>query len=210
MATLTSEIQALITYANEVTGEADTTLGEAVHTLADGYGQGGGDEMAKGLIDGSLTNVVIPNGVTSIRDYAFYRSKVESVVVPNSVTNYGTNIFESCSKLTSVTIPENVTKIPGRFCSLCTSLTSINIPDGVINIYDYAFYNCTSLTSINIPNSVTTIGESAFRLCTAIDTLVVPSSVTNIGTYAFLKVKKVVYSGTATGSPWGAKEVVSE
>ena len=40
---LTDAINALTTYANSVTGESDTNLSDAVHTLADGYGQGGGD-----------------------------------------------------------------------------------------------------------------------------------------------------------------------
>lgn len=40
---LTDAIQALTTYANEVTGANDTTLSEAVATLAAGYGQGGGE-----------------------------------------------------------------------------------------------------------------------------------------------------------------------
>lgn len=39
---LTSRIQALTTYANEVTGESDTTLSDAVATLAEGYGSGSG------------------------------------------------------------------------------------------------------------------------------------------------------------------------
>lgn len=39
---LTDSINALTTYANEVTGASDTTLSDAVHTLASGYGQGGG------------------------------------------------------------------------------------------------------------------------------------------------------------------------
>ena len=41
MATLTSRIEALIAYANETTGMGDKTLGEAVKTLAYGYGTGG-------------------------------------------------------------------------------------------------------------------------------------------------------------------------
>lgn len=40
---LTSRIQALTAYANEVTGKSDTTLSDAVATLAEGYGQGSGD-----------------------------------------------------------------------------------------------------------------------------------------------------------------------
>lgn len=39
---LTDAINALTTYANSVTGESDTTLTDAVYTLAEGYGQGGG------------------------------------------------------------------------------------------------------------------------------------------------------------------------
>ena len=38
---LTDSINALTTYANEVTGASDTTLSDAVHTLASGYGRGG-------------------------------------------------------------------------------------------------------------------------------------------------------------------------
>lgn len=37
-----SKIQSLITAANATTGETDTTLTDAVQTLVDGYGQGGG------------------------------------------------------------------------------------------------------------------------------------------------------------------------
>lgn len=40
---LTSRIQALTAYANEVTGESDTTLADAVASLAEGYGSGGID-----------------------------------------------------------------------------------------------------------------------------------------------------------------------
>lgn len=38
---LTDSINALTTYANEVTGGSDTNLSDAVHTLASGYGGGG-------------------------------------------------------------------------------------------------------------------------------------------------------------------------
>ncbi len=34
-------LDALLTYANGVTGESDTSIGDAIETLADGYGQGG-------------------------------------------------------------------------------------------------------------------------------------------------------------------------
>ena len=44
---LTDSINALTTYANEVTGGSDTNLSDAVHTLASGYGGGGASSWTK-------------------------------------------------------------------------------------------------------------------------------------------------------------------
>ena len=47
-------------------------------------------------------NTFIPNGVTSIGDYAFYASGLTSVTIPNSVTSIGNYAFWACG-MTSVT-----------------------------------------------------------------------------------------------------------
>jgi len=60
----------------------------------------------------SLTNVTIPNSVTSIEYYAFsFCSRLTSIAIPNSVTSIGNWAFGGCSGLTSVTIPNNTTNI---------------------------------------------------------------------------------------------------
>lgn len=46
---LTDSIEALTTYANQVTGASDTNLSDAVYTLAQGYGEGGGSGMEQYL-----------------------------------------------------------------------------------------------------------------------------------------------------------------
>ena len=95
-------------------------------------------------INGNIvTDFTIPNGVTSIGEYAFY----------------------GCSSLTSITIPNSVTSIGGGAFYECSSLTSITIPNSVTSIGGDAFYGCSSLTSITIPNSVTSIGNGAFYGC---------------------------------------------
>ncbi len=118
--------------------------------------------------------------------------------------------------LTSVTIPAtvtynnttySVTSIGERAFSGCTGLTTIAIPESVTSIGDYAFVGCTGLTSITIPNSVTSIGFGAFSGCTGLTSVTIPESVTSIGSYAFGKVPNIMYNGTATGSPWGARSV---
>ena len=61
------------------------------------------------------------------------------------------------------------------------------------------------MTSVTIPNSVTSIGEGAFAYCFGLTSITIPNSVTSIGKGAFTQVNNIVYNGTATGSPWGAR-----
>ncbi len=83
---------------------------------------------AKNLyINGELvTELEIPDGVTSIGDYAFY----------------------NCTSLTSINIPDSVTSIGDYAFDGCTSLTSVSIGNSVTSIGYRAFYNCTSLANI--------------------------------------------------------------
>jgi len=87
----------------------------------------------------NLTNVTIPNGVTSIGAYA----------------------FSSCKSLTSVTIPSSVTSIGDRAFIDCTGLTSVTIPSGVTSIGEAAFANCKSLTSVTFEGT-TNLGSDPF------------------------------------------------
>ena len=153
-----------------------------------------------------LTSITIPDSVTSIGDIAFsWCTGLTSITIPGSVTSIGEYAFRDCNSLASITIPDGVTSI--GYCAFlsCSSLTSITIPDSVTSIGNYAFCYCTGLTSITIPNSVTSIGEYAFEYCSSLLSLTIPGSVTSIGECAFRLVPNIVYSGTASGSPWGER-----
>ena len=154
------------------------------------FGNGSANPLnyAKNLyLNGELvTELVIPDSVTSIGKYAFYGCRsFTSVVIPNSVTSIGEYAFAGCSSLTSITIPDSVPYISSYAFNYCTSLTSITIPDSVTNIGSYVFDHCYGLTSIVIPDSVTIIGSYAFNYCTGLTSIVIPDSVTSIGKYAF-------------------------
>ena len=117
-----------------------------------------------------VTDLVTPDSVTIIREYAFYNcTSLTSITIPDSVTSIGNYAFSSCTSLTSITIPDSVTSIGNYAFSSCTSLTSITIPDSITTISNYAFSGCTSLTSVTIPDSVTSIGDYAFYRCTALN-----------------------------------------
>ena len=79
--------------------------------------------------------LIIPDGVTSIGDYAFYDcSGLTSITIPNSVTSIGNWAFYNCSGLTSITIPDSVTSIKIRAFLWCSGLTSIHIGAGIQEI----------------------------------------------------------------------------
>ncbi len=94
--------------------------------------------------------------------YSDEDTEITNLVIPNSVTSIGSSAFSDCSGLTSVTIPNSVTSIGDNAFQYCSGLTSITIPNSVTSIGNGAFRSCSSLTSVTIGNSVKSIGCSAF------------------------------------------------
>lgn len=129
--------------------------------------------------------VVIPNGVTAIGNYAFFGATgLTSITISNSVTSIGANAFESATALTSVTMGSGVISI-GEYAFLdARALTSIVIPNSVTSIGDGAFGDARALADVTIGNSVRSIGVAAFG-GTALTSLAIPNSVTSIAENAF-------------------------
>ena len=132
-----------------------------------------------------VTDLVIPDGVTTIPTRAFSCNSLVSITIPNSVTSIGSDAFRDCSSLTSVGIPNSVTLIGYAAFYGCIGLTSISIPNSVTGISSSTFYNCTGLTSVTIPNSILRIDEFAFFDCKSLTSITIPNSVTSIGDRAF-------------------------
>ncbi len=157
----------------------------------------------------SLTEITIPDGVTSIGQYAFYDcTSLAEIVIPDSVTSIGwcafsgctslskvklsnslmiieEGTFSDCTSLKEIVIPDSVTEIGESAFSGCTSLAEITIPDNLTIIEAETFSGCESLTEIVIPDSVSEIGESAFSNCASLAEIVIPDRVTSIGKSAF-------------------------
>ena len=134
-----------------------------------------------------ITDLVIPNNVTSIGSYAFYGcSDLTSITIPNSVTSIGIDVFANTPWFNSQ--PDGLVYaglIAYKYKGMMPSNTSIVIKEGTKGIAGNAFSNCSGLTSILIPYSVTTIGSRAFWGCDGITSISIPNSVTYIGSHAF-------------------------
>lgn len=176
----------LTTYVtSKWTGPTDTWCGRSVKVMnAPTWTIENGVLTAVDL--NGATSVEIPDGVTSIGDYAFQSCYgLTSVVIPDGVKSIGTGAFRSCNRLMSVTMPLSVTSIGVRAFEGCIRLTSVVIPSSVTSVSAHAFSNCYGLTSMVIPDGVTSIGNYAFYGCVGLTSVVIPSSVTSIGNYAF-------------------------
>jgi hypothetical protein len=82
---LTDSINALTTYANEVTGGSDTNLSDAVHTLASGYG--GSATL--------ITKTITANGTYSAEDDDADGYSEVTVNVPSSAASSWTKVAET-------------------------------------------------------------------------------------------------------------------
>lgn len=193
-------------YANEYSGEVvipETVIYNGITYLVTGIRYGAFQNCY------GLTNVTIPNTVTSIGNYAFaYCPELTSVTIGNSVSTINAGAFMGTG-LTDFDIPNSVTYIGSgafegtpwynnqpngliyaghvawTYKGTMSSGTRITLKEGTLGIGGSAFYNCTGLSSIDIPNSVITVGQEAFRNCGNLTRLVFPPSVTYIGDYAF-------------------------
>lgn len=97
--------------------------------------------------------------------YYYETEGITDVVIPNNVTSIGVNAFYSFKNLKSITIPNTVKRIGENAFLCCYCLKNVTIPDSVIIIGNGAFDYCTNLESIVIPDSVKIIGYHAFARC---------------------------------------------
>ena len=107
----------------------------------------------------------IPNDITNIYDYAFYNNKsLTSVVIPNNIKGIGKYAFYGAN-IESIEIPESITEIGGDAFHSCSRLSSVTLNNGLKTINGQAFDGCSKLQTIIIPNTVTTIGIYTFASC---------------------------------------------
>lgn len=134
----------------------------------------------------NLTSIVLPEGVTTIGDYAFDDCEtLIAITLPNTIKDIGTGAFDGCERLSQINLPYGITKIESTTFQDCSALTAITIPNSVTTIGSSAFQNCKSLVNITIPNGITSIESRAFHNCASLTSITIPDSVTSMESYIF-------------------------
>lgn len=129
-----------------------------------------------------ISSVNFTGNIDHIGEYAFYYANLTEVTIPETVTSIGWGSF-SGNKLTAIDIPDSVTSIgTGAFHS--NNLQSIVIPDSITTIDRSAFYNNPNLSSVVIGNGLSEIGDTIFYADTKIQSIVIGDNVSSIAANA--------------------------
>ena len=134
----------------------------------------------------SLTEVILPTTLTTIgsptqecKEGVFAATKIERIVIPDSVTYMGPYTFWYCHKLKEVKLSNNLEAIEIALFLSCSDLESVRLPQRLKTIKTAAFNGCNKLKTVHIPNGTKVIEENAFKGA-GISSIYVPPSVTSI------------------------------
>ena len=184
-------------------------------------------------VPAAKTTIDFPSTVKVISESAFVNSKIENIVIPDSVQEIEYSAFVNCNSLKTFKTPfiggsrnENnyFIYIFGGICTLSTdtsgeetakfsytdsyplSLKTVEYT-GSENISDYAFTYCNNLETLNYGDSVTSIGKYAFY-GTALTKFNLGKNVISIGAYSFASIEtlsgEIVIPGKLTEIGRGA------
>lgn len=163
-----------------------------------------------------VTDLEIPEGVTSIGKYVFSNLHCSSIKIPASMTSMEASTFVrfgiekfivdednvSYSSKEGILYDKEKTKIIYVPANIKGTVT---IPGTINKIERVAFFNCVNLEEVILEQGITSIGRGAFSDCTNLERITIPNSVSFIedgafGVYPGLSpscgVKTIVYTGT--------------
>lgn len=154
-------------------------------------------------------SLTVPEGVYCIKASAFSNCKIESLVLPSTVTRIEDRAFYYCRNLVSITLPEGLKYLGVSAFEYCDKLQNVNVPSNIKNISNETFVYCGDLDEITIPEGIETIGVAAFR-CSSLDNINFPKSIKKIDQYAFYNTAIQVISYSGTIAEWQEVDVHDE
>ncbi|MCH5143430.1 MAG: leucine-rich repeat protein, partial [Clostridiales bacterium] len=169
-------------------------------------------------VPSSLKTLIITVG-TAIGERAFYKcANIQSITIPDGVTQIGFSAFEGCTSLEEITLPFvgatndgtsnthfsyifGASSDSGNATYVPSSLKTVIVTGGsTIDIF--AFRDCANIESVEIPASVTSIGSNAFDNCVSLKnvTFANNSQLTSIGNNAFnlcISLKNITFANNS-------------
>lgn len=142
--------------------------------------------------------LILPETVTEIRANAFQNSSLRNIELPRTLHTLAQNAFWH-SKLQSIDIPGSVENVSSECFAYCDSLRSAVLHEGTKVVGNGAFMCCTSLRGVILPDGLETIEPNSFKDCDSIRTFIVPEGVSRFERVTFnhaLSLNTVIFPST--------------
>lgn len=173
---LSDSCHELVSRIQKIRGEeppSSPTIGKAVESddmrgskglLYRSHGDGTCDVIGIGTCEDWAVIVprYSPDGdmVTGIAPKAFAYSKINSIILPDSITAIGSRAFDSCDSLYKVKIPDSVREIGSEAFMFCKSLSVIIVPDSVQVVGKSAFFTGNHICRFSLPPHLESLADN--------------------------------------------------
>lgn len=152
-----------------------------------------------------LVSLNLTANIKDIPGKAFFRSGIESIVIPSNIETIGKQAFAE-SGLTSVDFKGNL-KLIDEKAFQATNITALELPV-CQTVKPYAFANNTKLTVVTQKDGALSISENEFNGCTALREAVIADTVVDMGLNSFLSCSSlqsmtVPFVGNRNGNEYG-------
>lgn len=141
---------------------------------------------------GALSHVTLPEGLTSIGEYAFRGTNIVELNIPSTVKTIGNYAF-SKTRLTQIGFPQssNLTTIGDYAFYQSQFLREVVFPDALTSLGEYAFYECVRLSKLHFSKNLNNIQAYCCYNCSALNDLLLPTKLRDIGEYAFYQTRSL-------------------
>lgn len=110
------------------------------------------------------TDLIIPEGIKRIDDFAFCNMSFDHVYIPDGVIEIGPSAFEQCS-IKHLYLPNSLKHIRCGAFQYVINLKDIVFPKGLESIGNNAFARCRDANYIVLSNTIKDISDNAFLDC---------------------------------------------
>lgn len=136
-----------------------------------------------------VEKITLPNTLKEIGRDAFASTGLCTFSANSNLILIDVNAFFLCKSLQTVTIPDSITEIKPSTFACCEKLKYVKFPNRLTIIGKNAFNGCKALESINFPPTLRRVEDKAF-FDTMIYKIVFPQKVEFVGSCAFVKSPK--------------------
>lgn len=125
----------------------------------------------------SIDSLVIPDSVSELGTYAFVNCVgLKEIKIGKGLSKLSRGVFRGCSRIHELVIPKNILLIEEDAFSKCRNLERVYMETGIQRIKNHAFYGCHKLAEIHLPESILSLDKAVFAACPVVHIKVVPDS----------------------------------